>query len=93
MIATHVTIPQREKLPDAQDVQAFSEDDQDLFDELYKVLARHGALRRFGITLLHQHFEIADDEVLLERTDRDNRRQLIEPVKISSLEGKNPIQT
>jgi hypothetical protein len=29
--------------------------------DLYEVLRKPNALRRFGITLLHQHFELAHD--------------------------------
>lgn len=93
MIETHVSTRSREPLTAVEDVEPLNEKDQPLFTELYEVLKRHNALQRFGITLLHQRFEMAEDEVLLERTDKVNRRQLIEPVKISALEGKNPIET
>jgi hypothetical protein len=93
MIATHVTSRPREPRTDVDEVQPLSAEDQQLFAELHDVLKRHGALKRFGITLLHQHFEIADDEVLLEQTDKVTRRQLIEPVKVSTLQDLQPIET
>jgi hypothetical protein len=43
-------------------------------------------LRRFGIALLHSHFELADDEMLLETTDVEKREHWVRPVKKSFLE-------
>jgi hypothetical protein len=40
--------------------------DRAVMDEVREVLAKHGALGRFGLTLLHSHFEVAHDEVLAE---------------------------
>ena len=70
-----------------------SEEDTQVFQELYHVLEKHNALRRFGITLLHQHFDIADDEVLLETTDLKARIQMIQPVKKKELDGVRHIET
>ena len=93
MRTTHVDVQPREPLPGVDEVEPLNEKDRQLFNELHDVLKRHGALRRFGITLLHQHFEIADDEVLLEQADKKNRRQVITPVKSSSLKGINVLET
>lgn len=43
--------------------------------EIQAVLARHGKLDRFAIHLAHSHFELAPDEVLIERPDPDGRTQ------------------
>ncbi len=93
MLATHVSSRPREPMPNINEVECLSESDLELFTELREVLSRHGALKKFGIFLLHQHFEVAPDEVMMERTDVDNRRQLIEPVKIDTLKGKESIET
>jgi hypothetical protein len=93
MMATNVRLRQLGPLPDIGAVEPLNEKNAPVMAELYEVLKRHGALGRFGVTLLHQHFDIAEDEVLLERTDPVSRRQVIEPVKINTLDGKNPIQT
>jgi len=37
------------------------------------VLLRHDCLDRFGVALLHKHFEPADNEVLVETTDVEAR--------------------
>jgi hypothetical protein len=48
------------RLVDIDDVRPVDATDQVVFDEVRKVLARHGALQRFGLTLLHQHFDVGD---------------------------------
>jgi hypothetical protein len=72
-------------LPDIKDAMPLGEEDRACMVEIRDVLRRHGALQRFGLTLLHRHFELAEDEVLVESVDAKNRiiRQL--PRKISSV--------
>lgn len=82
-----------EALPDITDVRELSAEDTPLMQELHEVLQRHNALRRFGITLLHQHFTLADDEVLVESTNRATRVQTIEPVKIVEVRNLDTIET
>lgn len=67
------------------DVEPRSEKDDALFAELAGVLKRHGALDRFGVCLLHRHFDIKPGEVLLEETDVESRTQTIRPV--ATIEG------
>jgi hypothetical protein len=80
-------------LPDIDDVAPLSEKDAECLNELKTVLAKHGALSRFGITLLHQHFEVADDEVLVEECDVEAKRLTIGPKKIASVEVGQSIAT
>ncbi|GAA5124103.1 hypothetical protein GCM10025762_48610 [Haloechinothrix salitolerans] len=63
------------KLPDISEVVPFGarEEDQRCFDEIRAVLQKYDALQRFGVTLLHEHFDIGDDEVLVESVDVVNR--------------------
>jgi len=74
-------VEKREPLPDISQVEPFSEKDQACVTDIISVLRKHNALKRFGITLLHQHFPIDDDEVFLETCDRENRALTIRPVK------------
>lgn len=60
-------------LPDIYDVKPVDADDDAVFAEVRAVLESHGALQRFGLTLLHQHFPMSDDEVLIEHIDVENR--------------------
>lgn len=68
------------------DVRPIGDDDAACLEDIRKALQKHGALQRFGLTLLHSHFDLADDETLLETTDLDRREQWVRPVKASFLE-------
>lgn len=68
------------RLVDIRDVEPLNDNDLPVMNEIYEALKKHGALQRFGVTLLHEHFEISDDEVLIEMTDRNTRTQTIQPV-------------
>jgi hypothetical protein len=63
-------------------------DDQLCIDEVRSVLERHGRLERIGVCLLHRHFDLADDEILLESCDEMNRTLQLRPVRRSELEGQ-----
>ncbi|MBS1596084.1 MAG: hypothetical protein JST90_17360 [Bacteroidetes bacterium] len=68
-------------MPHISAVKEFSEDDNECLMEIRDVLMKHGNLNRFGIYLLHNHFEVGEDEFLLEMTDESQRTQVIQPVK------------
>lgn len=75
------------RLPDIDEVRPVDTTDQIVFDEVREVLVRHGALQRFGLTLLHQHFEMDDGEILVESIDKNSRILTLEPVMASSSRG------
>jgi Chaperone of endosialidase len=68
------------KLPDISEVEPLSEKDQPMIQDIIAVLRKHNALHRFGLTLLHQHFDTTDDEVMVEATDVEKREQTIAPM-------------
>ena len=74
-------------------VEPRSDTDDPLFAELATVLKKHNALDRFGITLLHRHFEIEPGEVLLETTDIPSRVQTIRPVTHDEMTADPYIET
>ena len=74
-------------LPYTNDVVPLNEDDQSCIEEIRHVLKKHGALDRFGITLLHKHFDIDDGEVMVERTDEAAKVQTIRPYKKTELDA------
>ncbi len=76
-------------LPHGDDVEPFSENDLACFEEIRDVLKKHNKLGRFGLTLLHKHFELQDDEMLVENTDEERRIQVIQPMKKSEVEKIN----
>ena len=70
-----------------------SDNDAKCFYELRKVLKEHDALDRYGIALLHRPFEVANDEILFETTDIEERTQIIRPVKTVDLNGMSMLTT
>jgi len=60
-------------LPDIADVPRISDADHECLDAIRDVLIRHNAVGRFGVHLVHKHFDVAPDEVLVEYTDVDER--------------------
>jgi hypothetical protein len=75
------------------EVEPRSEQDHALFAELAAVLKKYGALNRFGVSLLHRHFEIRPGEVLLESTDIASRTQTIRPVDHTATAADPYIET
>jgi len=81
------------KLPHITEVKPLSNEDNLTMEKLYQVLKEQNALKRFGITLLHEHFEVGDDEVLVEFTDIKTRTQTILPVSKNDPELIDSIET
>lgn len=80
---------QYQDLPDIEKVIPRSQEDEACFQEVRAVLEKHGKLQRFGLCLLHNHFDLAADEVMAETCDDANRTLTIRPVKASQVgEGK-----
>ena len=63
------------RLRDLRDVAPLDANDLACMAELREVLARHGRLERFALHLVHKHFDLADDEVLVEYSDPQAREQ------------------
>jgi hypothetical protein len=73
-------------LKDINQVVPRSKEDDILFHELAAVLKKHNALDRFGITLLHKHFDFDEEqEVMIEHTDVPSRTHIIEPIAKAAL--------
>jgi hypothetical protein len=65
------------------DVRPIDERDAPCLEEVRLVLQKHNALDRFGMALLHSHFDLAEDEMMLETTDAERREHMVRPVKRS----------
>lgn len=76
-------------LPDITEVIPMNESDSQLISEITEVLRKHNALSRFGITLLHKHFDVGQEEVLFEVTDVPGREQTIRPVRWSDIDEQS----
>jgi hypothetical protein len=59
-------------LPDVTEVDPVDATDMAILAEIQDVLKRHNALGRFGVNLLHQHFDMADDEIMVEYPHSDD---------------------
>ena len=68
------------------DVQPITDQDTPCLEEIRQVLMKHNAVGRFGIALLHNHFDLEEDEILMETTDLTNRTQTIQPMKLADME-------
>ena len=77
---------QWKELPDIDDVEQINSTDYAVLDELRSILIKHNYTDRFGITLLHKHFDLSENEVLMERTDTEARISIlsVEPINDSS---------
>ena len=54
-------------------VEELTDDDLDCLREIKTVLTRFDKTERFGVTMLHKHFDLGKDEVLLETHDAEQR--------------------
>lgn len=66
-------------LKDIHEVEPLHEADYDCLTEVRDVLKKHGKQQRFGVALLHKHFDMDEDEILVEHTDVANRVLTIRP--------------
>jgi hypothetical protein len=67
------------------DVRPIDDSDAACLEEIRLVLAKYGNMGRFGIALLHRHFKLSDDELMLETTDVEQREHWVRPIRKSHL--------
>ncbi|RSS79869.1 hypothetical protein [Streptomyces sp. WAC06614] len=63
----------RSPLPRFEDAEGLGPQDAEFVRDLVEVLEKYGNLDRFGLCLLHDHFPLAADEVLVETNDPEAR--------------------
>lgn len=78
-------------LVDIADVRPIDDSDSPVLEEIRQVLLKHGAVKRFGVSLLHRHFDVADDEFMLETTDEEKREHWVRPVKRAVFEAEEGV--
>jgi hypothetical protein len=81
-------IAQWNHLPDISETKPLDDNDRACLDAIRDVLARHACLDRFGVNLLHKHFEMDSDELLVEQVDEEGRRLVTKPVKLDLVRGE-----
>jgi hypothetical protein len=74
--------------PDLKDIAPLGESDRQCLEEIREVLARYERLDRFGLTLLHDHFPLEDNELLMETCDPGTRTLTILPEVIDPTEQR-----
>lgn len=81
-------------LKDISEVQPYCPTkDKALFSKLREVLREYKADDRFGITLLHDHFEVSNGEWMVETHDEETRTLTIKPYRSEDLsEAKVDLQ-
>ena len=79
---------QWQSLSDIDDVRPIDDSDAPVLDEIRAVLEKHGCLDRFGIALLHRHFDVRADELMLETTNVLAREHWVRPVDRAELAAK-----
>lgn len=78
------------KLPDMADgtVGVLDANDQACLKDLGSWLVKTGYNSRFGISLLHNHFQTSDDELFVQTTDQVNRSINLKPVFRDSIKKR-----
>jgi hypothetical protein len=64
-------------LPDINEIERINAADRNVLEEIREVLVRHNHTDRFGICLLHKHFELAENEMAVEYTDVEGRTSTV----------------
>lgn len=80
-------------LHDLRDVEPRNESDEACIAELRAVLEKHNALSRFGVCLLHDHFEVDDTEILEETHDPVARTLMAKPMDRATASSRGMIET
>ncbi|MGP8297783.1 hypothetical protein ACTPOK_07475 [Streptomyces inhibens] len=86
------TITPGRELPRFEGAEGLGPQDSQFVRELVAVLERHGNLDRFGLCLLHDHFPVSSDEVLVETHDLAARTLRIHVEKAATTDHTQPSQ-
>jgi hypothetical protein len=68
-----------------EEAQPIGEHDAAFVTELRDLLERHSNIDRFGLCLLHDHFAVKSDELLMETNDPQRRTLTVTPEHVASL--------
>ncbi|MGX1855447.1 hypothetical protein [Streptomyces sp. NPDC055299] len=79
-------------LPRFEDAEPLGPQDAEFARDIKAVLEKHGNLDRFGLVLLHDHFSVDSDEVLVETNDPQARALHVEVEKKGETKHAQPSQ-
>jgi hypothetical protein len=88
--SAEIVATQWNHLPTFGKVKRPSDNDRGCLDAIRDVLVKHGCLDRFGVTLLHKHFDMAPDEILVEEVHQADRTLVTKPVKVDVVRAETP---
>jgi hypothetical protein len=80
------------ELENIDDIEPIGDGDVECLVEIRDVLKRHGKMERLGVALLHSHFEVAGDEIMLESVDEESRTLTSRAIK-ETASGDNKVAT
>lgn len=80
-------------LKDIDEVEKLNDSDLKCINQVREILKQHQKEDKFGVLLLHKHFDIDEDEIMLESIDLKTRTLTTKPVKTSTLKNSSFIQT
>lgn len=81
------------QVKDLHECQPLADDDVACMEDVRAALAKHGKLDRFALHLIHKHFDVADDEILVEYSNADSREQFFRVEKADSPDARQSIPT
>lgn len=82
------------ELPLVKSVTPFDPEAQRAFlEDISTVLRKHKMLDRIGLCLLHKHYDLSADEILVETTDVQGRVSTTRPVGASSTPNHDLLET
>lgn len=93
-MTTFTVVPmQWTNVQDLHDCEPLSAADLACMNEVRAALAKHGKLDRFALHLIHKHFDIAEDEILVEYSEASSREQFFRVEKANSEAARHAIPT
>ncbi|MDB5490438.1 MAG: hypothetical protein JWO78_287 [Micavibrio sp.] len=81
------------RLDDLHDTAPLGQDDFECMRAVREVLMKFNKVERFALHLVHKHFDLADDEVLVEYSNANTREQYFKPEKADSEIARDTIPT
>jgi hypothetical protein len=93
MATSQMTALQWRDIPHIDHIDKISPEDHECLEDIRSVLARHNRLKKFGIALLHHHFDLDETEILVESVDPQARTLSARVVPRSQVDLANAIET
>lgn len=80
-------------IPHINQIEGISAGDRACLAEIRDVLMKHQRLNKFGVALLHHHFSLGEDEILVEHCDTTNRTLTVRVMRRSHVDRARLVET